>query len=191
MVNRLRRRPPAAGADRLARIAEQLQAVRPTARDWTAATGYALLNWLLDLACLAACAHAVGLTGVGMTALLTAYVAGMAASGLSLLPGGLGAVDAALVLGLVAAGSPATVALSAVVLYRMISLVGVVAAGWVVHAVPYPGSIRPFCRAVATAREREGSCSLRSTADTWCATVFSDRTKRPAIWALDRPSASA
>ena len=36
---------------------------------------------------------------------------------------------------MVAGGSPATVALSAVVLYRMISLVGVVAAGWVVHAV--------------------------------------------------------
>jgi uncharacterized protein (TIRG00374 family) len=107
---------------------------RLTARDWTAASGYALLPWLLGLACLAACAYAVGLTGVGMTALLTAYVAGMATSGLPLLPGGLGAVDAALVLGLVAAGSPATVALSAVVLDRMISLVGVVA-GWVVHAV--------------------------------------------------------
>ena len=76
-----------------------------------------------------------GLTGLGTTALLTAYVAGMAASSLSLLPGGLGAVDAALVLGLVAGGSPAAVALSAVVLYRLISLVGVVVAGWVVHAV--------------------------------------------------------
>ena len=60
--------------------------MRPTTRDWAAASGYALLNWLL---------------------------------------------------GLVAAGSPATVALSAVVLYRMISLVGVVAAGWVVHAVQH------------------------------------------------------
>jgi putative heme transporter len=71
-VNQLRRRPSAAGAGGLARIGEQLQAVRPTPHDWTAATAYALLNWLLDLACLAACAQAVGLTGVGMTALLTA-----------------------------------------------------------------------------------------------------------------------
>ncbi len=38
----------------------------------------------------------------------------------------------------VAGGSPATMALSAVVLYRTISLVGVVAAGWVVHAVHRP-----------------------------------------------------
>jgi hypothetical protein len=49
----------------------------------------------------------------------------------------------------------------------------------------------PSAGAVATAREREGSWSLRSTADTWCATVFSERTKRPAICALDRPSESA
>ena len=55
VANRLRRLL-AAGAARLARIAEQLRAVRPTARDWTAASGYALLNWLLDLACLGACA---------------------------------------------------------------------------------------------------------------------------------------
>jgi len=42
-------------------------------------------------------------------------------------------VDAALVLGLVAGGTPAASALSAVVLYRLVSLVGVVAAGGLVH----------------------------------------------------------
>ena len=108
---------------------------RSTARDWTAASSYALLNWLLDLACLGACAYAVGLTGVGPDRAARRVRGRHGDVGLSLLPGGLGAVDAARVLGLVAAGSPATVALSAVVLYRMISLVGVVAAGWVVHAV--------------------------------------------------------
>jgi len=135
VVNRLRRRPPETGADRLTRTAAQLRAVRPSAVDWTASAGYALLNWVLDLACLAACAHAVGLTGIGTTALLTAYLAGMATSSLSVLPGGLGTVDAALVVGLVAGGSTAAVALSAVVLYRLISLIGVVVVGWVVHAV--------------------------------------------------------
>ena len=134
-VNRLRRRPADAGADRLAATAAQLRAVRPSARDWTAATVHALLNWLFDVACLAACAHAVGVSGVGTLALLAAYVAGSAASSLSLLPGGLGTVDATLVVGLVAGGAPATAALSAVVLYRLISLAGVVAAGWVVRAV--------------------------------------------------------
>jgi hypothetical protein len=63
----------------------------------------------------------------------------MVTSGLSLLPGGLGVVDAALVLTLVAGGIPASSALPVVVLYRLISLVGVVAAGWLVCAVQHLG----------------------------------------------------
>ena len=133
VVNRLLRRPATTGIDRLADTVTQLRSVRPTARDWTAATGFALLNWVLDLACLALCARATGLPGLTLGALAAAYVAGMAASSLSLLPGGLGVVDAALVLGLVAGGSPAA-ALPAVLLYRLISLLAVVVAGWVVHA---------------------------------------------------------
>jgi uncharacterized membrane protein YbhN (UPF0104 family) len=59
----------------------------------------------------------------------------MATSELSPLPGGLGVVDAALVLSLVAGGIPAAAALPAVVLYRLVSLVGVVTVGWLVLAV--------------------------------------------------------
>lgn len=142
-LNRMRRRPAGTGVDRLTRTAEQLRAVRPTARDWATASGYAVANWLLDLACLTACAHAVGLTGLGLPVLLTAYVAGSATSSLSLLPGGIGTVEAALVLGLVAGGAPTTAALSAVVLYRLISLVGVVVVGWVVHAAQTATVWRP------------------------------------------------
>ena len=134
-VNRFRRRPLDTGRSRLVETVAQLKLVRPSGRDWTAAAVFAVLNWVLDLVCLVACTHAVGLTGLPPTVLLTAYVAGMAASSLSLLPGGLGVVDAALVLGLVAGGAPAAAAVSAVVLYRLISLVGVVATGWAVHVV--------------------------------------------------------
>jgi putative heme transporter len=133
-ANRLLRRPPGTGTGRLAETAAQLRSVRPDAHDWTAATGFALLNWVLDLACLVACTRATGMPDLAPAVVVGAYVAGMAASGLSLLPGGLGVVDAALVLGLVAGGSPAASALSTVVLYRLVSLVAVVAAGWVVHA---------------------------------------------------------
>jgi uncharacterized protein (TIRG00374 family) len=121
----------------MARVAEtvaQLRWVRPTPRDWAAASGFALLNWVFDLACLAACCAATGVSGVRAAVLLVAWVAGSATSSLSVLPGGLGTVDAALLLALVAGGVPAAGALSAVVLYRLLSLVGVVAAGWVVHA---------------------------------------------------------
>jgi uncharacterized protein (TIRG00374 family) len=64
-----------------------------------------------------------------------AYAAGMAASGISVLPGGIGVVDTAMVLALVAGGIPAAAALPAILLYRLISLVGVTAAGWLAAAV--------------------------------------------------------
>jgi putative heme transporter len=133
-VNRLRRRPAGTGVEALDGLVAQLGTVRPRGRDWGAATGLALLNWAFDAACLAACAAALGVDGLTLPLLLVAYTAGMTTSGLSPLPGGLGVVDAALVLTLVAGGIPAAKALPAVVLYRLISLVGVVAVGWIVCA---------------------------------------------------------
>lgn len=83
--------------------------------------------------------------GLTLPLLLVAYTAGMASSGLSLVPGGIGVVEAALVLALVAGGVPAAAALPAVLLYRLISLVGVVGAGWMVFAVQQgpAGAARP------------------------------------------------
>lgn len=132
-VNRIRRRPVDTGVDTLAGHLAQLRSVRPRGRDWLAATGYALLNWAFDVGCLAACAAALHLTGLTLPLLLVAYTAGVATAGLSPLPGGLGVVDAALVLTLVAGGVPAAAVLPVVVLYRLISLAGTVAAGWVVY----------------------------------------------------------
>lgn len=129
-ANRLRRRPPTAGVAALDDLVVQLQAVRPRPMDWSVATGFALLNWSFDMGCLAACAAALHLHGLTLPLLLVAYTAGMATSGLSPLPGGIGVVDATLVLALVAGGVPVASALPVVVLYRLISLVGVVAVGW-------------------------------------------------------------
>ncbi|NMI01910.1 lysylphosphatidylglycerol synthase transmembrane domain-containing protein [Pseudonocardia acidicola] len=134
-VNRILRRPAGSGAEALDDLVAQLRSVRPTGQDWASAGAFALLNWAFDLACLAACAAAVGVHGVTLPLLLVAYTAGMATSSLSLVPGGIGLVDAALVLTLVAGGIPAASALPAVVLYRLVSFVGVVAIGWVLYAV--------------------------------------------------------
>ena len=133
--NMLLRRPPARGKDALGRVVAQLRSVRPGARDWTAAVAYGVGNWLFDIACLAASAAAVGTRGVTLPLLVIAYTAGMAASGISVLPGGIGVVDTAMVLALVAGGIPAATALPAVLLYRLVSLGGVAAAGWLVAAV--------------------------------------------------------
>jgi putative heme transporter len=133
--NTVLRRPPAQGKDALERLVAQLRSVRPGAQDWTAAAAYGVGNWLFDIACLAASAAALGVRGVPLPLVLIAYTAGMAASGISVLPGGIGVVDTAMVLALVAGGIPAGAALPAVLLYRLISLVGVAAAGWIVAAV--------------------------------------------------------
>ncbi|MGZ4566840.1 MAG: lysylphosphatidylglycerol synthase transmembrane domain-containing protein [Blastococcus sp.] len=134
-VNALLRRPPAAGLEALEELIAQLRSVRPSGCDWLMATAFATANWAFDAGCLAACAAAMGVSGLTLAVLLLAYAAGMAASSLSLLPGGVGVVDAALVFALVAGGIPAAAALPAVLLYRLISLGGVVAVGWVIAGV--------------------------------------------------------
>ena len=123
-------------------LVAQLRSVRPGGRDWTATTGFAVLNWAFDVACLAACAAALGVHGLTVPLLLVAYTAGMASSGLSPMPGGIGVVEATLVLGLVAGGVPAAAAWPAVLLYRLISLVGVVGAGWIVFVVQQSQGMR-------------------------------------------------
>jgi hypothetical protein len=130
----------------------QLGSVRPGARDWTVAVVYGLGNWVLDVACLAASAAALGVRGVSLPLLLIAYPAGMAASSISLLPGGIGVVDTTMVLAMVAGGIPAAAALPAVLLFRLISLVAVVAAGWLIVAVQARGGRVRSVRSRAQAR---------------------------------------
>jgi uncharacterized protein (TIRG00374 family) len=72
-----------------------------------------------------------GGTAVDHAQVLLAFCAGMAAGSLTLVPGGLGIVDGALVLGLAAAGVDPSGAVAAVVLYRLISFGFVIGAGWV------------------------------------------------------------
>lgn len=64
--------------------------------------------------------------------LLTAYLAGMSASSIAFLPGGFGVIEVAMIAALHAGGVLTTPATAAVLLYRMISCVCVVAAGWAV-----------------------------------------------------------
>ncbi|HEY5148449.1 MAG TPA: flippase-like domain-containing protein, partial [Mycobacterium sp.] len=133
-INRLRRRPAETGYAALATLIDDLQAIRPSRRAWLQAWVLSMLNWAFDAACLAACLAALGVH-VGFAALLLTYTAGMAASSLTAVPGGLGVVEAALTLGLTTAGVPFTAALGAVLVYRILSLGGVVVIGWNVLAV--------------------------------------------------------
>jgi len=134
LVNRLRHRPADAGRHRLDTLGADLRLIHPSPGDWTASLSSSLLNWLLDLGCLYACAAAVGVH-VSLAALLLTYTAGMATASVSPIPAGLGMVEAALVLGLTSAGAVGSAALAAVILYRLLSTGSVVVVGWIAVAV--------------------------------------------------------
>lgn len=130
-------RLPTAHAARLAHgtawLGRLLQ-VRIPPRDLVVASGHSMLNWVTDGACLGLCVVAVGVT-VHPLPFAATYLAGMTVSGLPLIPGGLGTVDSALIVGLVASGARATPALTVVVLYRLISFALIGGIGWAVWLV--------------------------------------------------------
>ncbi|MGX6605028.1 lysylphosphatidylglycerol synthase transmembrane domain-containing protein [Micromonosporaceae bacterium Da 78-11] len=130
-VNRLRRRPAEQGLDHVRGFIGQLGAARLTAGHGAAAAIFALLNWGLDAVCLWMCLRAVTDEPINATQLLLAFCAGMAAGTVTIIPGGLGIIDSALILGLVAGGIDTATAIAAVVLYRIISLGFIIGAGWI------------------------------------------------------------
>jgi putative heme transporter len=89
-------------------------------RDWWAVVGYAAVNWLADLGCLAACTHALGLP-VNLPALAGIYLGVQIVRQVPLSPGGIGVIETALVAGLTASGATAITAAAAVLLYRLLS----------------------------------------------------------------------
>ncbi|HEY2192616.1 MAG TPA: lysylphosphatidylglycerol synthase transmembrane domain-containing protein [Actinomycetospora sp.] len=138
LLNRVRRRPRDTGVPELTTQIEGLALIELPGRGRVVVGFSALFNWLFDIACLAACSVAVGANGMTLSLVLVAYAAATAASSAAFLPGGLGLVDGALLAALVAGGVPSKPALAAVLLYRLVSFVGVAAVGWLawlwVHA---------------------------------------------------------
>ncbi|MFQ1002771.1 lysylphosphatidylglycerol synthase transmembrane domain-containing protein [Modestobacter sp. SSW1-42] len=82
---------------------------------------FSLGNWVLDAGSLALAVVAVG-APVPWQGLLLAWAAGALATSVRLTPGGIGVVEATLASALVAAGMPASQAVPAVVVYRLVSL---------------------------------------------------------------------
>lgn len=116
------------------RLAEQITAITPRLRDWSAAFWFSLLNWLADLACFVLCCYAVGVTQLGLGAAMVAYVAGLATTSISLLPAGIGSLEAGMLVGLTHGGVAAPLAVAGIVIYRLVSYALVAAVGWVVWA---------------------------------------------------------
>ena len=92
--------------------------------------GGTLLLSAAYIGCLAVCIHALG-GSVPIASVAVVYLTGSAIGSLVPTPGGLGAVEAALSAGLTAAGLPGAVAVSAVLLYRLLTFWLPVPIGWV------------------------------------------------------------
>ena len=144
-LNRRLRKPEDRWVKNLNGFSEQLSSVELPLPRLALATTWSLMNWILEILCLLACIMAIGATppiaGVVLS-FMTAKLAGQA----QVTPGGLGIVDFALTSTLVAfAGLTSGQAFAAVVVFRMFSLVGLVAIGWIVYFVgqlPSPKSFK-------------------------------------------------
>ena len=164
----LEQRRPGRLARALRSLAGDLAAVHPRRRDWAVGTVFAGLNWLTDLGCLLVCCVAVSGHRPVFLVAIAAYLAGMTASSISVLPGGFGVIEVAMIVTFTAGGVDADDAGPAVFLYRLISCVLVVAIGWVVWLLGRftrgPRAIEAAAVPVAPSGEVE-SCvpSARST----------------------------
>jgi uncharacterized membrane protein YbhN (UPF0104 family) len=99
-------------------------------RKLSQAFGGALLLNFSYILCLAACVSAFG-SSVSLAKIGVVYLTGVALGSIIPTPGGLGAVEAALTAGLTAAGVPGGVAVSAVLLFRLLTFWLPVPVGWV------------------------------------------------------------
>jgi putative heme transporter len=139
-LNRIRKKPAAAGSRAWKKIVDQIGAVQLDRPHAARAFGWSIFNWLCDGACLAFAAYAVGGTP-SLAGIAVAYAAGTATSrAIPLLPAGLGVMDAVLVPALTASGMSGAQALSAVVVYRLISFLLLAIVGWIVFALRYRGT---------------------------------------------------
>ena len=109
----------------------QLESVSLSRRALGTAFSWSLFNWIADVACLAFAAYAAG-GHPSLAGLTVAYAAARAVGSIPLMPGGLLVVEAVLVPGLVSSGMTLASAISAMLVYRLVSWIFISAIGWVV-----------------------------------------------------------
>ncbi|WP_297738215.1 YbhN family protein [Mycobacterium sp.] len=130
-VNSLRGRPADTGLDKWRETLMQLESVSLGRRDLGVAFSWSMFNWIADVACLGFAAYAAG-DHASVAGLTVAYAAARAVGTIPLMPGGLLVVEAVLVPGLISSGMSLPSAISAMLLYRLISWLLIAAVGWVV-----------------------------------------------------------
>ena len=130
-LNSLRSKPTDTGLRKWRETLIQLESVSLGRRALSEAFGWSLFNWIADVACLAFAAYAAG-GHPSLAGLTVAYAAARAVGAIPLMPGGLLVVEAILVPGLVSSGMSLVDAISAMLIYRLVSWIFISAIGWVV-----------------------------------------------------------
>jgi uncharacterized protein (TIRG00374 family) len=130
-INSFRDKPSNTGLQKWRETLNQLESVSLGRRDLAVAFSWSLFNWIADVACLAFAAYAAG-GNASLAGLTVAYAAARAVGSIPLMPGGLLVVEAVLVPGLVSSGMSLPDAVSAMLIYRLISWLLIAAIGWVV-----------------------------------------------------------
>jgi glycosyltransferase 2 family protein len=93
--------------------------------------GGALLTSVAYILCLAASVRAMGMSNVPIASIAVVYLTGNAVGSIVPIPGGIGAIETAMSLGLTAAGLPGGTAIAAVLLFRTATFWLPAPAGWV------------------------------------------------------------
>ena len=129
--NSLRGKPADSGLSGWRATLTQLESVQLGRRDLGVAFSWSLFNWIADVACLLFACYATG-GHPSIAGVTVAYAAARAVGSIPLMPGGLLVVEAVLVPGLVSSGMSLAPAISAMLIYRLVSWIFISGIGWVV-----------------------------------------------------------
>lgn len=130
-VNSVRGKPLDTGLRKWRETLDQLESVQLGRRDLSVAFSWSLFNWVADVACLLFACYATG-GHPSLAGVTVAYAAARAVGSIPLMPGGLLVVEAVLVPGLVSSGMSLASAISAMLIYRLVSWIFISTIGWVI-----------------------------------------------------------
>jgi uncharacterized membrane protein YbhN (UPF0104 family) len=169
-VNSVRGKPADTGLRKWRETLAQLESVSLSRRTLGVAFSWSFFNWICDVACLAFAAYAAG-GKPSLAGLTVAYAAARAVGSIPLMPGGLLVVEAVLVPGLVSSGMALPAAISAMLIYRLVSWIFISTIGWVVFFFMFrtEGALDPDAVADEIARaeaEHDDGAAADDPADT-------------------------
>lgn len=130
-VNYLRAKPSDNGLGKWRDILGQLEAVKLSRSQLSVAFVWSMMTLVTGVATLLFACYGAG-GSPSLLGVIVAYVAARAAGSIPLMPGGLLVVEAVLVPGLVSSGMTLAAAISAMLIYRLISWIYIAAIGWLV-----------------------------------------------------------